>query len=105
MAQQIINVGSVANDGTGDDLRPLFIKINENFTELYDLIRAEGNVAVTAGSNVISFSSAFSSAAYSLQVFDFSGSVGFEITAQDANGFTLNCIDAGAINYIAILNI
>lgn len=104
MAQEIIAVGAVANDGNGDDLRPAYIKINNNFTELYNLIRSEGNVAVTAGANVITFSSPLASSAYSLQVFDFAGTVGFSITAQDANGFTLNCLAAGAINYIAILN-
>ena len=35
MAQQTINIGSVANDGTGDPLRNAFAKVNENFTELY----------------------------------------------------------------------
>ena len=35
MAQQIINVGTTANDGTGDLLRNGFIKVNQNFTELY----------------------------------------------------------------------
>jgi len=37
MAQQIINVGTATNDGTGDNLRTGAIKINENFTELYSL--------------------------------------------------------------------
>lgn len=36
MAQQIINVGDVANDGLGDPIREAFIKTNENFTELYN---------------------------------------------------------------------
>jgi hypothetical protein len=36
MAKQTINIGSVANDGTGDPLRTAFDKINDNFTELYD---------------------------------------------------------------------
>jgi hypothetical protein len=35
MAQQTINVGTTANDGTGDSLRNGFIKTNDNFTELY----------------------------------------------------------------------
>ena len=35
MAQTVINVGSNANDGTGDDLRSAFIAVNANFTELY----------------------------------------------------------------------
>ena len=35
MTKQTINIGSSANDGTGDPLRTAFTKINENFTELY----------------------------------------------------------------------
>jgi len=35
MAQQTINIGTVANDGTGDPLRTAFDKSNDNFTELY----------------------------------------------------------------------
>jgi hypothetical protein len=34
MAVQLINIGHVANDGTGDDLREAFIKVNANFEEL-----------------------------------------------------------------------
>ena len=36
MTQQILNVGSSANDGTGDTLRAAMVKTNENFTELYN---------------------------------------------------------------------
>jgi len=36
MAKQVINVGSSANDGTGDKNRVAFQKINSNFDELYD---------------------------------------------------------------------
>jgi hypothetical protein len=36
MAKQVIDIGSVANDGTGDPLRTAFDKVNDNFTELYD---------------------------------------------------------------------
>ena len=35
MSKQIINVGSLANDKTGDALRTAFGKVNANFTELY----------------------------------------------------------------------
>lgn len=34
MAIEYINVGNIANDGTGDDLREAMIKINNNFEEL-----------------------------------------------------------------------
>lgn len=35
MSQQVINVGSTANDNNGDTLRGSWIKANDNFTELY----------------------------------------------------------------------
>ena len=35
MAQQTLNIGSNANDGTGDNLRAAMTKVNENFTEVY----------------------------------------------------------------------
>jgi hypothetical protein len=35
MAKQIINIGSTANDGSGDPLRTAFDKVNDNFNELY----------------------------------------------------------------------
>lgn len=35
MAQQDINCGTVANDGTGDTLRAAFVKAQANFDELY----------------------------------------------------------------------
>ena len=35
MARQTINIGTNANDGTGDPLRTAFDKINDNFAELY----------------------------------------------------------------------
>lgn len=42
MAQQTIGLGTVANDGTGDDLREAGGKINANFTELYAMVAAAG---------------------------------------------------------------
>lgn len=38
MARQSINVGTTANDGTGDTLRTAGTKMNQNFTELYALL-------------------------------------------------------------------
>ena len=36
MALQTINIGSSANDGTGDTLRAAFDICNDNFAEIYD---------------------------------------------------------------------
>ena len=47
--QQVINNGTVANDGTGDTLRDATTKINDNFTrlygDLYDSSRVTGVVS------------------------------------------------------------
>lgn len=51
MAQQVINYGDSANDGTGDSLRTGALKINSNFDELYAAV--EGNILdVTAGEGI-----------------------------------------------------
>ena len=47
MAIQTINIGTVANDGTGDDLREAFVKVNANFAEL-----AARNPEATTGANL-----------------------------------------------------
>lgn len=46
MAQQIINVGEVANDGTGEALRDAFVAVNDNFTEIYTAGPAGSNVRI-----------------------------------------------------------
>ena len=47
MAKQTINIGSSANDGTGDPLRTAFDKINDNFTELYNASPATAQVTIS----------------------------------------------------------
>lgn len=47
MAKQSLNLGTVANDNTGDTLRAGGDKINDNFTELYDAVGAGGEIRVT----------------------------------------------------------
>jgi hypothetical protein len=52
MAITPINVGNLVNDGTGDDLRTAFQRVNANFSDLDGQLRLDGsNVGVpTAGS-------------------------------------------------------
>jgi hypothetical protein len=47
MAKQTINIGTTANDGTGDPLRTAFTKVNDNFTEVYDTAQAAFDYANT----------------------------------------------------------
>jgi hypothetical protein len=51
MAVTYIDVGAIANDGTGDDLREAFIKVNQNFEEL-DLRDDERTTASNLGIGV-----------------------------------------------------
>jgi len=50
MAYQTVNTGSSANDGTGDQLRTAFDKINDNFSEVYAELGGTSlsNVSITA---------------------------------------------------------
>ena len=52
MAKQTINIGAVANDGTGDPLRTAFDKANDNFTELY------GAGALSIASDILTYTKA-----------------------------------------------
>jgi len=49
MAIKKINVGYLANDGTGDDLREAFIKVNDNFDEMQYLLN---NAIATEAENI-----------------------------------------------------
>ncbi len=55
MSKQTINLGTVPNDNSGDDIRPSFDKCNDNFTELYDLLTKESIVADSDSQTVITF--------------------------------------------------
>jgi hypothetical protein len=52
VTQQIINIGTVANDGTGDPARTAFTKTNSNFSDIYSTIGVSGGgvVNITCGS-------------------------------------------------------
>jgi hypothetical protein len=59
MAQQIVNIGTVANDGTGDPDRTAFNKINQNFTEVYatpyflPIALSDEATAITTGTGIL----------------------------------------------------
>ena len=62
MTRQDINIGSAANDGTGDTLRSAGSKINSNFQELYlqfggdsDVLSSLITIKDSAGTGAIIF--------------------------------------------------
>ena len=97
MANQIIGIGSTANDGTGDSLRVSFDKTNDNFSELYTLL-GDGT---TLGSIVSSLSSGNNISVNStigditVSVSD-NISVGGSITAVDYYGSGSNLTGVGS---------
>ena len=49
MAKQTLNIGSSANDGTGDSLRDGAIKLNSVIDELYTNLGNDTNLQVNVG--------------------------------------------------------
>jgi hypothetical protein len=49
MTKQVINVGTSENSADGDNLRDAFIKVNHNFTELYNTSGADVQIPVQTG--------------------------------------------------------
>lgn len=100
MAISTINIGNIANDGTGDDLREAFIKVNNNFLEL-----DSRNPEQTTASN------AFADSATTAGVFDSKEgfnlkfkniTAGNNITlAVDDNQITINTTGIVSVQYTA----
>lgn len=75
MAKQAINIGTTANDGTGDVIRTAFDKSNDNFNELYNVA---GNLTLSALGSGTSFA------------LDFSAATTFTATASGAATFNFS---------------
>jgi hypothetical protein len=86
MAIQLINIGNIANDGTGDDLREAMIKINTNFEEL-DLRDDEKTTATNLGDNGQGLF--VQRLNYDLQFKKIVGGAGLTLSATD-NNITIN---------------
>jgi len=54
MAITLVNLGNAANDGTGDDLREAFLKVNNNFTEISNQLDFSGVNLGSGGFEVFS---------------------------------------------------
>ena len=91
MAKQTINIGSSANDKTGDPLRTAFNKINENFTELYGA--SPFGQQVTISGNQISANESNADL-----VLSGSGTGGVVASAVRIDGTSLSSSDSTQIN-------
>ena len=122
MAKQVINIGTSANDGTGDPLRTAFDKVNDNFTELYnddsgdvDSVSASGGLEVdtTTGDVTVSISddgvtyakmgTEFTTAAViSASDVDFSSAAVFTKTLSANTTLTFSNVSTGMVKDLVI---
>lgn len=82
MAVQLIKIGNTANDGTGDDLREAFVKVNANFNEL-DLRDDEQTTVTNLGSTGEGLYK--EKVNYELRFKKIVGGAGLTLTATDDN--------------------
>ena len=102
MAQNTVNTGTTANDGTGDTLRSAFIKINEDITEIFsDVANNKANIASlvitvdTADGELLALSSmAFDTAN---QAYDFANAQYTAMNAAFTMANTVNSLYYGAV--------
>ena len=107
MSQQLLNIGTLPNDGTGDTLRAGGDKINDNFTELYGLVdnyRANGAETATAGEHTVSFSSSLGTTDLHIEITDYNGIGIMFVPPATATGFTYNAMTGGVFGWKATKN-
>lgn len=122
MAKQTINIGTTANDGTGDPLRTAFDKINDNFTELYSddagdvgsiiagtgvaVDQATGDVTVSLADDGVSYAkmgNEFTTAAtISASDVDFSSAAVFTKTLSANTTLTFSNVSTGMVKDLVI---
>ena len=91
MAKQTINIGTTANDGTGDPIRSAFDKTNDNFTELYD------------GAGVADDSITYSKLADEFTTIDpLTAGAAVDIDFTDAQVYTLTITEATTITFSSV---
>jgi len=97
MSKQVISTGTAANDGTGDTLRGAAIKINSNFTELYESAQSAFGKANTAWDLAnAAFTYANSSTALITQ--ELSSNVEFIAAINSSQNTTISTVTALATN-------
>ena len=91
MAKQTINIGTTANDGTGDPIRSAFDKTNDNFTELY------------AGAGVADDSITYSKLADEFTTIDpLTAGATVDIDFSDAQVYTLTITEDTTISFSSV---
>jgi len=95
MALQLINIGTIADDGTGDSLRVAFQKINANTLELTSIVGATGSVTAVPNTTVVRDSNAdiYANKAFFKNLFPTMASLP---SAVDRGGMIVYVVNSGA---------
>ena len=99
MAKQTINIGTTANDGTGDPLRTAFDKTNDNFNELYAGAGGVADDSVTYAKLADEFTT---SAAVAASNVDFSTAQVFTKTLSADTTLTFSNAEIGMVKDLVI---
>jgi hypothetical protein len=91
MARQNINIGTSANDGTGDPLRTAFGKVNGNFIELYGAGYITASSLPTAVSELTNDTGFITANSLPTALSELTNDTGF-ITANEAEFITANSL-------------
>ena len=93
MAIQTINLGTYANDGTGDDLRSAFQKVNNNILELANTVVVAYNL--TAETTTGGASLALNGTDLSVDSIKFAAGDNITIARTDASTITISSTASG----------
>ena len=102
MAQQTINIGTVANDGTGDPLRTAFDKSNDNFTELYNGAGGIADDSVTYAKLAIEFTDVLTASTSGTYNIDWSLYTNASLTLTAATDLTFSNLNVGDVKTINV---
>jgi len=87
MARRIINIGSIANDGTGDTLRTAGVKMNSNFQEIFS--RLGGDSGISTATSLTDSGLDFNGTLYYTRLGFNEGNGSIEIDFPDSGGNVL----------------
>jgi len=101
MAKQTINIGTTANDGTGDPIRSAFDKTNDNFTELYDGAGVADD-SITYSKLADEFTTIDPLTAAATVDIDFSDAQVYTLTITEATTITFSSVSTGMVKDIIV---
>lgn len=101
MAKQTINIGTTANDGTGDPIRSAFDKANDNFTELYDGAGVADD-SITYSKLADEFTTIDPLTAAATVDIDFSDAQVYTLTITEATTITFSSVSTGMVKDIIV---